>query len=137
LGRSPRVRRNRLVDELDHSGTGSISARAEEPTAETPSSAVSAVDLRACGGTAVSTTASALAKGRSPRVRRNRGASRLRVRRGGSISARAEEPQSRNDRPRQDKVDLRACGGTAGGHPQAHLQEGRSPRVRRNPRCSR
>ena len=71
------------------------------------------VDLRACGGTLASRAASALRKGRSPRVRRNphrRGTCRAVL---GSISARAEEPARSASAAFGARVDLRACGGTA------------------------
>ncbi len=91
-GLSPRTRRNPLHRRPGESNPRSISAHAEEPRARTASSCASRVYLRARGGTRSTRSQLHLAKGLSPRTRRNR---RKRARgrlRPGSISAHAEEP---------------------------------------------
>src|SRR5262249_28659925 len=72
----------------------------------------SRVDLRAGGGTCTSVHHQLRKQGRSPRGRRNRGSKGKAPNGGGSISARAEEPDQPCWRVRDYRVDLRAGGGT-------------------------
>ncbi len=131
-GRSPRVRRNPAVATAALAGSGSISARAEEPLRELARADRHRVDLRACGGTTAAVCESAVSAGRSPRVRRNRARCVAPALLGGSISARAEEPCGYTPTLNLQWVDLRACGGTTTRRSSLPRPRGRSPRVRRN-----
>ena len=132
-GLSPRVRGNRLADELPGAAQGSIPARAGEPAEESLREAGVSVYPRACGGTVNSHPFTSTGPGLSPRVRGNR---RLRgpgPRCRGSIPARAGEPCRRRLCGRLDAVYPRACGGTAHAVRQSTQGSGLSPRVRGNP----
>ena len=114
-GRSPRGRRSLSSPRLD-SGTGSISAWAEEPT-ERAAPKSKGVDLRVGGGAAY--------QGASfdPRD--------------GSISAWAEEPALAVYPASGSRVDLRVGGGAAVRFNTRPVNWGRSPRGRRSPDLAR
>ena len=111
---------------------GSISAQAEEPTRQWPSSLFRRVDLRAGGGARRTRPLRIGYRGRSPRRRRSPHNRFKRSRRLGSISAQAEEPTAVSRQLVIDGVDLRAGGGAVFDFLLTDVLEGRSPRRRRS-----
>ena len=131
-GLSPRVRGNLQVGEVHQHRRRSIPARAGEPR---PTAAVAGrrrVYPRACGGTINRAGRPRGGEGLSPRVRGNPPTLIEAYGHGGSIPARAGEPQDDSQRRLQQRVYPRACGGTflLCGHRSP--QQGLSPRVRGN-----
>ena len=115
-GLSPRVRGNQLHRLGDGRLSGSIPARAGEPSNVSNSSMITRVYPRACGGTVAIGAVATGDEGLSPRVRGNRYSDRsgLHDRCEGSIPARAGEPSisGRSRRSWSRRVYPRACGGT-------------------------
>ena len=136
-GLSPRVRGNLLPRIFVDKSTGSIPARAGEPSAPTIRSISARVYPRACGGTFCACIRTASGMGLSPRVRGNPKERHARVVRQGSIPARAGEPRPGRRSRRSRKVYPRACGGTRARRRAQHVIHGLSPRVRGNPICRR
>ena len=93
-GLSPPVRGN--LRQSGHAGnsTGSIPARAGEPTAHQKMCPMSGVYPRPCGGTVQSAAAHLQSRGLSPPVRGNRTRKNTNLAAMGSIPARAGEPSS-------------------------------------------
>ncbi len=131
-GRSPRGRRSRARRRQGPTDTGSISARAEEPTPGPNSAQRPMVDLRAGGGAASRTSSFFHPSGRSPRGRRSLSYLPVDDAAHGSISARAEEPLSSLWRRAEVRVDLRAGGGAQLETVTGAFRKGRSPRGRRS-----
>ena len=152
-GLSPRVRGNRVENEVLNPCLGSIPARAGEPTHSSALLSWSRVYPRACGGTEPGLTSRYSERGLSPRVRGNlasygksdRMTGSIPARAGehdltalvlvspGSIPARAGEPASEPSSRRPRWVYPRACGGTPHHHACIFNHAGLSPRVRGNP----
>ena len=91
---------------------------------------------RACGGTRLRAIQVFVINGLSPRVRGNPITSDVRIRKRGSIPARAGEPPGCNGITLPSKVYPRACGGTKVHHGVEGVGQGLSPRVRGN-QCGR
>ena len=85
-----------------------------------------------CGGTPASTAGRCSARGLSPRVRGNRGATLTLRRHPGSIPACAGEPRVRRLLSAARWVYPRVCGGTLVAIPRRQSATGLSPRVRGN-----
>ena len=116
---------------VEHSG--SIPARAGEPTWCLAGSLVRRVDPRACGGASWDGAPVAGSSGRSPRVRGSpAGHTTTRVA-AGSIPARAGEPGGPARGRVCLEVDPRACGGATAHTGRERSPRGRSPRVRGSP----
>ena len=111
-GLSPRVRGNRRRWCRSPPGSGSIPARAGEPSGSGPGRSREPVYPRACGGTTAQALDRRLSQGLSPRVRGNRGDPCGAVVSLRSIPARAGEPYKALAPGRQSGVYPRACGGT-------------------------
>ena len=133
-GRSPRVRGNRVEQHPKRVLAGSIPACAGKPLGHLVPCAQDRVDPRVCGETSVLPVTSGWPRGRSPRVRGNRGRRRCRSSPGGSIPACAGKPVVFTGYHTPTMVDPRVCGETAGGDRRGRGPLGRSPRVRGNPR---
>ena len=131
-GLSPRVRGNPLRDGHFQRPIGSIPARAGEPPECPQWRSGQRVYPRACGGTTNTASSPLTAMGLSPRVRGNHGDHLLALVAGGSIPARAGEPDPARSRGRRDPVYPRACGGTAAITSSPSQTRGLSPRVRGN-----
>ena len=131
-GLSPRVRGNQEQRNRRGRSRGSIPARAGEPTMIASRSRTCRVYPRACGGTTTSHSRKPVFSGLSPRVRGNRGRSRIDVGRAGSIPARAGEPRAPIDARSRRRLYPRACGGTLTRASLIWLTPGLSPRVRGN-----
>ncbi len=133
-GASPRGRRNRHRAERPHERRGCISAWAEEPSPRSRARCGAGVHLRVGGGTNATVASWGDLVGASPRGRRNpRGPSAV-IDPARCISAWAEEPAARRDRPRSGRVHLRVGGGTTTASTVAGNLVGASPRGRRNRR---
>ncbi len=132
-GRSPRARRSHSSQHLRPLRLGSISAGAEEPSRPRARHPTSGVDLRERGGANLHCAFTAHPAGRSPRARRSPRTGSARRTGGGSISASAEEPPPRCERPELARVDLRERGGAAPANRCGASSRGRSPRARRSP----
>ncbi len=116
-GLSPRVRGNPLEHILGLSEVGSIPARAGEPSRPSNRLTLPRVYPRACGGTRSMPRRNSSWCGLSPRVRGNPSPPATMPATTWSIPARAGEPPHPT-RPRDTPaVYPRACGGTAGQHP--------------------
>ena len=109
-----------------------ISARAEEPVSRRRQIARQRAHLRASGGTTGRPPKKPLAEGASPRERRNLCTAGRLPGPGRRISARAEEPAAVASDARALEAHLRASGGTTGEFLSMHVNEGASPRERRN-----
>ena len=131
-GLSPRVRGNRSRRACPRFPSGSIPARAGEPTTAAMSSDFPKVYPRACGGTARRPPPMKTTLGLSPRVRGNPGYGPEGPLHHGSIPARAGEPSPRLPRPSKRRVYPRACGGTPANQSEQKDYAGLSPRVRGN-----
>ena len=131
-GLSPRVRGNQRCSKSVISFSGSIPARAGEPSTRCRRTRWFRVYPRACGGTADEAAGFTLGQGLSPRVRGNRLDRREEDDIEGSIPARAGEPQSVSMSARYLRVYPRACGGTRRHHHAGAACPGLSPRVRGN-----
>ena len=132
-GLSPRVRGNRLRDELVVHVERSIPACAGEPTPVTTEHTPGPVYPRVCGGTVMLLQIRPFRVGLSPRVRGN-----LRVYVGsrridGSIPACAGEPSNLRCMLMLFTVYPRVCGGTRRYGRRPNCVTGLSPRVRGNP----
>ena len=132
-GLSPRVRGNHGRRTRCGSGSGSIPARAGEPSAAAVAIAIAWVYPRACGGTDGPPPESHAENGLSPRVRGNRLEGHAGDPYQRSIPARAGEPSRRAGSGRSTAVYPRACGGTRMMCRQIPRSNGLSPRVRGNP----
>ena len=112
-GLSPRVRGNHSGCGPVWSGGGSIPARAGEPYTGIAIYDPPMVYPRACGGTSIRKAVwISRPRGLSPRVRGNPCEWRCAMPRGGSIPARAGEPESPPPSSPPLRVYPRACGGT-------------------------
>ena len=151
-GLSPRVRGNPFLALRPCRVVGSIPACAGEPVSSTywtlprrvyprvwgePRcgkwfSRCAGVYPRVCGGTASTRCEPCQQKGLSPRVRGNRGPTRTRGRRPGSIPACAGEPDSSCCACSLARVYPRVCGGTYWAGLATGRTRGLSPRVRGN-----
>ena len=131
-GLSPRVRGNRLCNQLPLHHSRSIPACAGEPTGCAMRSTSRKVYPRVCGGTVSEISEKIDAGGLSPRVRGNlRPPLRRRVGRG-SIPACAGEPLKFFHHGSEVEVYPRVCGGTITRLWPLAAQMGLSPRVRGN-----
>ncbi len=135
-GLSPRVRGNPAHPPAWTMLTGSIPARAGEPSWYSPTSYRKRVYPRACGGTASLYHDIQRPTGLSPRVRGNRPSLTARVLRRGSIPARAGEPLCQGTGIAIREVYPRACGGTTATSRARRSRRGLSPRVRGNRRSA-
>ena len=131
-GLSPRVRGNPVLDRLEQSFLRSIPARAGEPRVVGIRRRLAGVYPRACGGTPSSAVILARAAGLSPRVRGNPQPHQHVGLAGGSIPARAGEPDHGIDLLHPHEVYPRACGGTYLNGEAMTYGGGLSPRVRGN-----
>ena len=131
-GLSPRVRGNHGPVGLLPAVDGSIPARAGEPTKARLGQMPARVYPRACGGTITNAPPATVTSGLSPRVRGNQCARLHRLRRYGSIPARAGEPVCQVAPPTKVRVYPRACGGTVAANRSELGLGGLSPRVRGN-----
>ena len=132
-GLSPRVRGNRAGRTVPRNGSGSIPARAGEPSTSNMSKASTPVYPRACGGTVPGAQYPEMEVGLSPRVRGNRVHRICRKHLHRSIPARAGEPCRAHSTPKWKWVYPRACGGTRADDTRLSPVNGLSPRVRGNP----
>ena len=112
--------------------SGSIPARAGEPTFSRVCREAKGVYPRACGGTPSGLLSRMVDQGLSPRVRGNRFQSFDSALQGGSIPARAGEPKGQCITGVLEGVYPRACGGTNQGDKDLEQCRGLSPRVRGN-----
>ena len=112
--------------------SGSIPARAGEPSRPWAQGTAERVYPRACGGTIGWLTDWLIGWGLSPRVRGNPSVLPVPSRVTRSIPARAGEPTPPSSRPCPPRVYPRACGGTFPGQQPEGDQRGLSPRVRGN-----
>ena len=110
--------------------SGSIPARAGEPSTNLPYRRAWRVDPRASGGAAVSRRAVDLVSGRSPRERGSLLGNERQRAAEGSIPARAGEPGNVGTAAAISWVDPRASGGAAGQRWGRTAAGGRSPRER-------
>ena len=133
VGLSPRVRGNQPLAGGSPAGWRSIPARAGEPRIPSRPVCPNGVYPRACGGTAVRSSAPVCPWGLSPRVRGNRSVAASKPLHHGSIPARAGEPQFCTLRQSSSTVYPRACGGTNARFLFPQEGDGLSPRVRGNP----
>ena len=131
-GLSPRVRGNRIFTAWFVASTGSIPARAGEPSDYPDTDALDEIYPRACGGTGLVVWRLDLIRGLSPRVRGNLPVLSRCWGMAGSIPARAGEPDWRGPGPESNRVYPRACGGTICCQPRSTDRPGLSPRVRGN-----
>jgi len=129
-GPSPRVRGSPRPHARPHLEDGSIPARAGEPIFTSQFSPTSRVHPRACGGARVEGKLDTLMEGPSPRVRGSHVEHRLGDVGGGSIPARAGEPDCAKSGAAIHKVHPRACGGASSRSAMIQPQRGPSPRVR-------
>ncbi|APH54999.1 Hypothetical protein GbCGDNIH9_7112a [Granulibacter bethesdensis] len=132
LGLSPRTRRNPALSRQFLVYSRSISAHAEEPSPPVFPAGLITVYLRARGGTLINGVTVPRHWGLSPRTRRNLGTGASGGSSGGSISAHAEEPDHTSSGGITTGVYLRARGGTHKHRLLMMLDEGLSPRTRRN-----
>ena len=131
-GLSPRVRGNPRILLVAGGGRRSIPACAGEPRPSGPSRGRTGVYPRVCGGTLGDVIRHLRTKGLSPRVRGNRGCSRVSPRYGRSIPACAGEPGFRGLYVYPGWVYPRVCGGTLMLMLRDSPEKGLSPRVRGN-----
>ena len=131
-GLSPRVRGNHASDGGDNASTGSIPACAGEPDQRPPTTSLSPVYPRVCGGTVDVELPTGQGRGLSPRVRGNLDTLISRLSTIGSIPACAGEPKCSPGRRGRPRVYPRVCGGTIGSALTLCLYLGLSPRVRGN-----
>ena len=132
-GLSPRVRGNLVAAADGQQRRRSIPARAGEPLPKRLPGQSPRVYPRACGGTQHVAGRQLRVEGLSPRVRGNPPARLNTYRMGGSIPARAGEPNLCSVEPHYPGVYPRACGGTETSQPLNSRATGLSPRVRGNP----
>ena len=132
IGLSPRVRGNRMLLCEQYWQTGSIPARAGEPSIRLQHRHSNPVYPRACGGTGLRLATRTLQRGLSPRVRGNHPVAATISNPEGSIPARAGEPCANCSTASIPMVYPRACGGTHKLQSRAHRSKGLSPRVRGN-----
>ena len=133
VGLSPRVRGNPRASIFGTQPSGSIPARAGEPSRAGATSGSCGVYPRACGGTQSSRSDGSTSKGLSPRVRGNPVDVVRRDGGLGSIPARAGEPRPDDGSNFATWVYPRACGGTVAASIVLPPVLGLSPRVRGNP----
>ena len=147
-GLSPRLRGNPEVGNDSGTHQGSIPAPAGEPFSPVPSSVLTGVYPRACGGTRApeclgsgvypracggnQLDAATLDRGLSPRLRGNLHPIIPDPMREGSIPAPAGEPITRLWSCSATGVYPRACGGTQEAHRAGFFYSGLSPRLRGN-----
>ena len=131
-GLSPRVRGNRSGTALRADPAGSIPACAGEPNSRCPSTRLTKVYPRVCGGTQRLRALNPTEQGLSPRVRGNPEMDSLPWQTVGSIPACAGEPRSVHTAPSILRVYPRVCGGTANALLARSAANGLSPRVRGN-----
>ena len=131
-GLSAHTRRNLRLAVVDRVDDGSISAHAEEPDRCRRQGCATRVYLRTRGGTHAEQAGRTRMHGLSPHTRRNLEKTHRARRVAGSISAHAEEPQSRGPLARCSAVYLRTRGGTLGEAELMQHDEGLSPHTRRN-----
>ena len=131
-GLSPRVRGNPRYASARSPWVRSIPARAGEPNPDVNHRVGVGVYPRACGGTLASIPPVAGYVGLSPRVRGNLPRFGRQPVLGGSIPARAGEPDPVAVSVVHDKVYPRACGGTRAWCVDCGTKKGLSPRVRGN-----
>ena len=136
-GLSPRVRGSRAGALDAVRPLRSIPARAGEPRRPRRRPGRRGVYPRACGGAALTAAESDIASGLSPRVRGSRNAEAARVRKLGSIPARAGEPSPAPGRGAAPAVYPRACGGAVSIGRRPRRASGLSPRVRGSQRAQR
>ncbi len=131
-GLSPRVRGNHIRSRSHRRNLGSIPARAGQPIGAAIGLNGSEVYPRACGATLQAAGLAPPIGGLSPRVRGNRRRAGKSPDVGGSIPARAGQPQCLARRTPPSAVYPRACGATLHGAHGLGLGGGLSPRVRGN-----
>ena len=131
-GLSPRLRGNRLQQQVSPQATRSIPAPAGEPVSPMLAALKSRVYPRACGGTAACGLAPSTAWGLSPRLRGNPPGGQNSSISSGSIPAPAGEPRCGLPNSREIRVYPRACGGTAIAGYNKGYDVGLSPRLRGN-----
>ena len=132
IGLSPRVRGNRLDDELHAGRDGSIPACAGEPGAPRWSRPSPTVYPRVCGGTTARNRPLLPVAGLSPRVRGNRIDPARVASYAWSIPACAGEPRDADGKHDGVGVYPRVCGGTTCPALARDGPGGLSPRVRGN-----
>ena len=110
-GRSPRERGSRCCGFAGAAGSGSIPARAGEPSSACRRCSSRRVDPRASGGAPDRHTSPPPVMGRSPRERGSQRGQQPTFLLGGSIPARAGEPCSTVRHRAASRVDPRASGG--------------------------
>ena len=131
-GLSPRVRGNQAISARSSDTSGSIPARAGEPSTCAWRCRRCTVYPRACGGTDDDDDAEVHVQGLSPRVRGNQARRAPGDGRPGSIPARAGEPTAEAWTCTATWVYPRACGGTKLMSYPSNGDQGLSPRVRGN-----
>ena len=132
-GLSPRVRGNRILQDVKRLKQRSIPACAGEPRRTGLPSQCGRVYPRVCGGTELTSLPARLWSGLSPRVRGNQCNAHKRNARTGSIPACAGEPKWGGVRCQCCWVYPRVCGGTYLPFRSLSRMDGLSPRVRGNP----
>ena len=132
-GLSPRVRGNRLLEDVALHPIGSIPACAGEPLGSDGRTPKARVYPRVCGGTCVAPDEDQHELGLSPRVRGNPQQAAFQLRRKGSIPACAGEPRIPRSPSAHGGVYPRVCGGTLPCTVGRRMVPGLSPRVRGNP----
>ena len=132
MGLSPRVRGNLAPPAIRLCAIGSIPASAGEPPWLSPTTGITRVYPRECGGTRERRAQSLSDWGLSPRVRGNHKRNGRRRQTYGSIPASAGEPCATRRFGTTSRVYPRECGGTRICTVLRYVRMGLSPRVRGN-----
>ena len=132
-GASPRGRSSHAGRAVADRSAGRISARAEQPRPRSGFARAGWAHLRAGGAAAPRAVPRAAPWGASPRGRSSPRRPQRGLRRGGRISARAEQPTWTATRRRRRRAHLRAGGAAPGNTARVRSWRGASPRGRSSP----
>ena len=130
MGSSSRVRSRLSSVQCLVQGQGIISACAEQTRSNASSRCARGDHLRVCGADHDRSSAQLGLRGSSPRVRSRRHHPRRPRRRGGIISACAEQTNWPDSRNRSARDHLRVCGADTDPQRSLRARQGSSPRVR-------